>query len=100
MNLQLLILTIFTTWEDITNLFGQANEEVFHGYLPFIGLIIFLFILFIVLMLKFSIAVISVIMIPLIFWISFTFQLGDMIAIVGIMVAIMFGIALVKFYKR
>jgi hypothetical protein len=100
MNLALLLSTIvMTSWQDVMDLFGEAND-IFGGYLALIGLLVVLFFLMVVLMLRFTLPLVAIVMIPVIFWVSSRFALGDMLIILGIMVGIMFGIALLKWYRR
>jgi hypothetical protein len=92
------------TWDEFISPMGEnITDDVLLGNTLLLGLIIFLFILMFILMLRFTIPLVSIIMIPLIFWISSTqagFGLGEMLIIVAIMVGIIFGIALVKWYRR
>lgn len=100
----LLAFIVMVTWDEFTRPIGEnLTQGVFHGNILILGLIIFLFILMFILMLRFTIPLVAIIMIPLIFYLSSAqagFGMGDLLLIVAIMVGIIFGIALVKWYRR
>jgi len=101
MNLLAYLLPLMVEWNDIGSYFSSLGDGVFENHLVLGGLVIFLFVLMLSLILFGGLlALVSVPMIPLIFWLSSAFALRDLLILVAIMVGILFGFALIKWYRR
>jgi hypothetical protein len=89
------------SWNNVSDYFGEFTGDIFGNHLILGGLIIFLFFIFLTLLLfGGNIALVSIPLLPLIFWLSTAFALGDLLILVAIMVGILFGFALIKWYRR
>jgi hypothetical protein len=88
------------TWDEFFSPMGENLSGIFGDNGQFLGLIIFLFFLMFILMLRFTIPLVAIIFIPLIFFISEEYSLVDIRVLAGITFGIIFGIALVKWFKR
>lgn len=101
MELLAYLLPLMVEWSDIGNYFSELGSGVFENHLALGGLVIFLFVLMLCLILFGGLmALVSIPMIPLIFWLSSAFALRDLLLLVAIMVGILFGFALIKWYRR
>jgi hypothetical protein len=93
------LLPLMVSWSDVQDFF--SGDLGFGGHVALMGLVIFLFFIFLCLILFGGmISVVAVPILPLIFWLASAFALTDLLIIIGIMVGILFGFALIKWYRR
>jgi len=99
----ILAFIVMVTWDEFFSPIGDnLTEGVMHGNVFFLGAIFFLFILMFILMLRFTVPLVAVIMIPVIFFLSSSAGFGftDLLLILAIVVGIIFGVALIKWYRK
>jgi len=96
-----LLLPLFVAWSDIGGYFSELMDGIFQNHLALGGLVIFLFVLmFGLILLRGLISLLVVPMIPLTFWLASKFALGDLLLLIAILVSILFGFALIKWFRR
>lgn len=92
---------VLTGWNELIDPFVENfTGHIFEGNLPVLGLIVFLFFLMFILSLRFSAPLMSVIMIPILFWVNSWAGMKNMLVLAGILLGAVIGAALLKWYNK
>jgi len=100
MNGCLLNLVLIAFNELIDPFVENFTNGIFEGNLPVLGLIIFLFFMMFILALRFSVPLLAIIMIPILFWINSWAGMKNMLVIAGILLGVILAAALLKLYNK
>lgn len=98
MNVLFLVLIGFN--ELIDPFVENFTSGMFGGNFPVLGLIVFLFFMMFILALRFSVPLLAIIMIPILFWINSWAGMKNMLVIAGILLGVTIGGALLKWYNK
>lgn len=100
MNVYLLNIVLIA-WNELVDPFVENfTSGIFEGNLPVLGMIVFLFFLMFILALRFSVPLLAVIMIPILFWINSWAGMKNMLVIAGILLGAVIAGSLLKLYNK